>query len=355
MKTAKRSRDAFAIGGKTVAAGARARVDIPVADLHTGTTLTMPVHVLHGAKDGPRLFLSAAVHGDELNGVEIIRRVLQRRELQNLRGTIVAVPIVNVFGLVNGSRYLPDRRDLNRSFPGSEKGSLAARLAHLFLNEVAGRCTHGIDLHTGARDRTNLPQTRLAFDDDEARRMAEAFGAPVAVDSPVRDGSLRGEAAARGIHVVLFEGGEALRFDEWAIRPGVAGVLRVMRHLDMLRKSKGPSRPPPVLSTSSSWIRAPESGLLRLKVRLGQALQKGEELGDVVDLAGEMAVPIRATFPGVIIGLSNLPLVHEGDALVHVARTDAEASERVERITHSNYPLPGPSVDDDQTHDEGVS
>ena len=191
--------DLFAIGGKSIPRRSRALIELPLPPLYTHTPLKLPVHILRGAKDGPRLFVSAALHGDELNGTEIIRRLLKQPGLKRLRGTLVAVPIVNIYGLLNHSRYLPDRRDLNRSFPGSSKGSLAARLANLFMTEIVDKCTHGIDLHTGAIHRSNLPQIRANLDDPETARLAESFGVPVLLNSNTRDGSpWRGSSRGRG-------------------------------------------------------------------------------------------------------------------------------------------------------------
>ena len=173
------------INGVTVTRGTRTTIDLPAGRLYTHTPMTIPVHVVSGKHAGPVLFISAAIHGDEINGVEIIRRLLKSSSLKRLRGTIIAVPIVNVHGLINHSRYLPDRRDLNRSFPGSDKGSLAARLAHLFMKEIVAQSTHGIDLHTGALHRTNLPQIRANLDDPETDKLARAFDVPVIISSTV--------------------------------------------------------------------------------------------------------------------------------------------------------------------------
>jgi uncharacterized protein len=244
--------------------------------LHTHVPVEMPVWVINGKRAGPRLFISAAIHGDELNGIEIIRRI-RERPLRGLRGTLLLVPVVNVFGLLHHSRYLPDRRDLNRSFPGSEHGSLAARLAQLFMSEIVERCTHGIDLHTGTVHRSNLPQVRAQLDDPATRELALAFGAPVVLDSRLRDGSLREAAADRGIPTLIYEAGEALRFDEVGIRVGVAGILEVMRHLGMLpRRPRRTASPAPVIAQGSYWLRAPEGGILRSASRLGQHVGAGE-------------------------------------------------------------------------------
>ena len=222
---------AFVIGNQNVEAGSRRSVDLPVSVLSNHTPMSLPIHVLHGARKGPVMFLSAAVHGDEIQGVEIIRRVLRHPALTGLSGTLLAVPIVNAFGFLNHSRYMPDRRDLNRSFPGSDRGSLASLLADLFMREVVLRSQYGIDLHTAGLHRSNLPQIRVAPDEPELVELAEAFGAPVILISKLRDGTLRQCARDRNVKVLLYEGGEALRFDEVAIRAGVLGILRVMKTL----------------------------------------------------------------------------------------------------------------------------
>ena len=272
--------EAFSIGGVAVPPGQRRTVDLPFTDLSTHTPMTMPVQVVHGRRPGPRLFVSAAIHGDEINGVEIIRRLLKLGALRRIRGTLVAVPVVNVFGFVSLSRYLPDRRDLNRSFPGSARGSLAGRLAALFVGEIVARCSHGIDLHTGAIHRDNYPQIRANLDDAETERMALAFGVPVVINSGFREGSLREAAAQRGVPVIVYEASEALRFDEFAVRAGVRGVVGVMRMLGMVPERQRRRREvAPMLVRSSTWVRAPQSGVLRRSVALGRLVAKDERLG----------------------------------------------------------------------------
>ena len=313
----------FEIGGTSVKPGERRIIDLPVTDLSTHTPMTMPVQVICGRKPGPRLFVCAALHGDEISGVEIIRRVLKLNDLRRLRGTLVAVPIVNVFGFVSLSRYLPDWRDLNRSFPGTPKGSLASRLAHLFLGEIVAQCTHGIDLHTGAMHRVNYPQIRANLDDPEAARMATSFGVPVVVNATLRDGSLRQAAGGQGVPVIVYEAGEALRFDELSIRAGVKGVARVMRALNMLPARKGGRKPvDPIIGRSSTWVRAPASGILRASVVLGSPVAEGESLGIVSDPFGEKEAEVSSPSDGVVVGRTNLPLVHEGDGLFHIVRVE---------------------------------
>lgn len=309
------------IGGTSVAPGERRGLSLPAGMLHTHVPVEMPVWVINGRRPGPRLFVSAAIHGDELNGIEIIRRI-RSRALAGLRGTLLLVPVVNVFGVLHHSRYLPDRRDLNRSFPGSESGSLAARLAHLFMSEIVDRCTHGIDLHTGAVHRSNLPQIRAQLDDEETRSLALAFGAPVVLDSRMRDGSLREAAAEKGIPTLIYEAGEALRFDEMSIRMGVAGIIEVMHRLDMLRRksSRRDRAARSVVADGSHWVRAPGGGILRSAIRLGQHVSEGQLLGRVSDPFGTQEAPVNAPHEGIVIGRNSLPLVNEGDALFHVAR-----------------------------------
>jgi predicted deacylase len=311
------------IGGHAVGPGERAAIDLPAADLYTHTEMTMPVQVINGRTAGPVLFVSAALHGDEINGVEIIRRLLRLRALRSLRGTLLAVPVVNVLGFLNMSRYLPDRRDLNRSFPGSEKGSAAARLANLFVTEIVDKADYGIDLHTGAIHRANLPQIRAQLDDERTRELATAFGVPVMINAALREGSLRELAASRGVPLLLYEAGEALRFDELAIRAGVRGIQRVMRKLGML-PARQPKRrePQPVTALESGWVRSPQSGIVHATVRLGDYVRSGDVIANVRDPIGSSDTVIRAVDDGVVIGLSRLPLAHEGDAIVHVAAFD---------------------------------
>ena len=310
----------FEVGGYPVPPGEEKKIDIPLAAMATHNTVPMTVHVVNGKQAGPRLFISAAIHGDEINGVEIIRRLLQQKQLKRMKGTLLAIPIVNVHGFITQSRYLPDGRDLNRSFPGTSKGSLAARMANTFFNEILKRCTHGIDLHTASRHRDNLPQVRADLSGEGMKELALAFGVPVVIDSKIRDGSLRGVAGENDIPVLLYEAGEALRFDEVAIRAGLRGILNVMRELGMLPKlRKKEVVRTPVVSPDTSWVRAPFSGILRTLVPLGAKAEKGRVLGVIADPLGVTEYQVIAPTDGVVIGRTNLPLVYEGDALFHLA------------------------------------
>jgi uncharacterized protein len=275
--------------------------------------------VLHGRADGPTLWLSGAIHGDEINGVEMIRRLMKMLDPKQLRGTVIAVPIVNVFGFMNGSRYLPDRRDLNRSFPGSPRGSLASRLADLFLTQIVDRCDYGIDFHTGAHHRTNLAQIRADLYDPPTREVAEAFGAQIMIHAKLRDGSLRETAASRGAKVLLFEGGEPNRFSRQVIEAGVDGTMRVLRHLDMW--GDGPARieQAPMFSEKTVWVRARRSGILWLQVQIGDHVRKGQRLGTISDAFGEGEAHLSAPTDGIVVGTTRNPLTSQGDGLVHIA------------------------------------
>ncbi len=325
LPPAPNARAAFEIAGQCITAGEQLQLSLPIARLATGTQVSLPLKVLHGHAEGPTMWLDAAIHGDEISGVDIIRRVLERLDPATMRGTLLVVPVVNVHGFVRGERYLPDRRDLNRSFPGSARGSLARRIAHLLLTEVVARCSVGIDLHTGSDGRTNLPQIRADLDDPVTATLARAFGAPIMVHARARDGSLRGAAIGVGATALTFEGGEALRFDRAAIEAGTRGVLRVMAELDMI----DPQEPRPTTATrcvSSRWVRARASGLAQVECELGDRVEKGQVLGHIHDSFGSRISQYKSPVTGIVIGLRLEPLVNRGDALLNVAATLDEPS-----------------------------
>ena len=322
----------FEIGGVSIKPGSSETIDLAVSVLANSTRFDLPVHVMHGPKSGPCFFMSAAVHGDEIQGVEIIRRVLAALRNKPLAGTVLAVPIVNSFGFLTHSRYMPDRRDLNRGFPGSDRGSLSSLLADLFFSQVVARAQFGVDYHTAALHRTNLPQIRLAPDEPDLLQLAEAFGPRVILTSKLREGSLRQAASKIGVKMLLFEGGEALRFDEVAIDAAVQGTLRLMKHLGMIKEALPlPPHIKPIISTSSTWLRAPEGGILHSPRHAGDRIGAGEEVGAITSVLGENPVPIVADDEGIIIGRTHLPIVNRGDALFNIARlkTRAKAAQSV--------------------------
>jgi len=333
------SRKPFEIAGLSVPAGTRQTIDLPISLLYDHTPMTLTAHVIHGQRPGPKLFVCAAVHGDELNGVEIIRRLIRLSRISHLHGTLVAVPIVNIYGFIANTRYLPDRRDLNRSFPGSARGSLASQLANVFMQEIVGCCDYGIDLHTAAIHRTNFPQLRVDLSNTELKKLAKAFSAPIILHAAFRDGSLRKSAMDIGVPTLVYEAGEALRLDEVAIRSGVNGIIRVMQTLGMFgTKVLRPSRVSPVFASSSYWVRASEGGLLRTILTSGTRIEGGQILGCITDPYGKGEVEIIAQDDGVLIGKTNLPVVNQGDALFHIAKVmDADIAEQTVEQFHDEF------------------
>ena len=330
------------ICGAQIPLGSIRHINVELPKLYN-LPASIPIQVIRGRRRGPVVFVSAAIHGDELNGIEIIRRLKGLSVIKKLKGSLILVPVVNVYGLNTLSRYLPDRRDLNRSFPGSTKGSLAARIARIFFEEIVQKSDLGIDLHTGAIHRTNLPQIRTNVKNEETLRLARAFEAPVILHSELRDGSLRAEAQDQGVPILLYEAGEALRFDETAIKIGVKGIVNVLRALDMLPQTKKRRYRNPLTCQCSSWMRAPESGILRTVKALGDSVKVNEVIAFVDEPLGEMSYELRAKYDGIIIGKSQIPLVQEGDAVFHIAQYEnlEIAEERIEyfqedAIVHSD-------------------
>ena len=323
-----KKREAIEIGGVSVKPGSRQSIDIPLPSFYTHSSVNMPVHVVHGRRAGPVLLVSAAIHGDEITGVEIVRRLLTYKFIERIRGTLIAIPVVNVYGFVSNSRYLPDRRDLNRSFPGSVSGSMASRLANVLMTEIIPHCTHIVDLHSGAVNRENLPQIRAKISNEpEIEALARAFGVPAILDSNLLEGSFRAAAHELGKPMLVYEAGEALRFNEVAIRAGVKGVLNVMAALDMRLKKK-----PTMIANPSRWTRAPQSGILRALVATGSRIQAGDTLAYVNDPLGENNSEIIAESDGIIIGKTNLPLVFAGEAVFNIAAYEKldQVSNRIE-------------------------
>ena len=335
--------DILRIGEFDILPGEQRKIELPVAKLYTDADVSLPVHIIRAKKAGPTIFISAAVHGDELNGIEIIRRLIHQKKLKITKGTLIAVPMVNVYGVVNQSRYMPDRRDLNRCFPGSAKGSLAGRVAHIFLNEIVKHCDYGIDLHTGAIHRSNLPQIRADMSDDDTKEIAEVFGVPVILNANLVDGSLRESAVKNNTKILLYEAGEALRFDEFSIRAGMKGILNVLQHLGMTRKTS-PSKKKkrdPFVANGSLWVRANASGIVHNLVNLGDQITKGQVLAEIGSPYGTIFDSVIATRSGILIGKQNIPLVQEGEAMFHIAyfsESDEAIAEHIENVQEQFLP-----------------
>ena len=333
--------DRLTIGGVQIAPGEQRQLQLPVSRLYTDTQISIPVHVIRAKKPGPSVFVSAAVHGDELNGIEIARRLIAQKP-KLCYGTLIIVPMVNVYGVLNQSRYMPDRRDLNRCFPGNDKGTPAGRLAYIFLNEIVKHCDYGIDLHTGAIHRSNLPQIRANLLDQQTLALAEAFGVPVLLNANLRDGSLRESAVNNGARILLYEAGEALRFDELSIQTGLKGILNILSSLQMIRKRTSKRKIAPFIANRSDWTRANASGFVQDFVKLGQQVEKGTLLSEINSPLGDVIAQVIANRAGIIIGKQVIPLVQEGDAMFHIAyfgAADDEVAEHIETMQEQIQPI----------------
>lgn len=332
----------FKLAGQDILPGTKKTILYPAPNIHTQVKIEVPVHVFHGKKAGPKLFIVSGIHGDELNGIEIIRRVQEHIHPAHLAGTLITIPAVNIHSLIMQTRYFTDRRDLNRSFPGKKTGTLAARLAFGLMHEVVRHCDYGIDLHTGAIGHFNMPQLRVDFTVSGAKEFAQSFRAPVILDSKQREGSLRKAASHLGIPVIVYEGGEALRFNELCIRGGVQGILHSMKYLEMLEKIKKPLPAKTVITDTSRWLRAPASGLVEpLKDVIAKHVYEGQLLARIHDpFLLNPSVQVIAPFDGIVIGLNMRAMVTEGDALYHLAsfnklaKVRAYIDEYQDSITH---------------------
>jgi uncharacterized protein len=333
----------FAIDRDRVAPGERRDLRLEVGEDYIGERLWIPLVVVHGARRGPVLALTAAIHGDELNGVAVVRDVLALLDPEALAGTVLGVPIVNVLGVQFHSRYLPDRRDLNRHFPGSSDGSLASRIANALMTQVIERADVGIDLHTATNFRTNEPQVRVSLSDSRARDLGIAFGCAHLIDASTRPGSLRDAAARIDVPVLTFEGGQALRFEHDVVDAGRRGVLRVMAAMGMLTGAPAPVSEVVTESDETHWVRADRGGILELTVGLGDEIHPGQPLWTVSEPLGEERNQRTSPYGGIVIGMTSLPLVTPGDAVVHIAVPGR----------HERTWIDEPTDEEDEPTDEG--
>lgn len=319
------------IGRVTVPPGHKVRIELPFAHLPSGTEASLPIAVVNGRTSGPNIWVSGGIHGDEVNGVEVVRKVMRALDAKSLRGAVIAVPIVNPLGFLMRSRYVPDRRDLNRVFPGSPRGSTASRLAHLFMTEVVSHCSVGIDCHTASNHRTNLPQVRADIDDPETLRLAKAFGAPFTIKSRLRDGSLRQAATEHGIKMLLYEAGQADRFDEEAVDFGFDGVMRTLRSLGMIG-GRLPAHGATRVVRRTRWVRARRGGLVEIAPRLGDRVEEGQVVARISDAFGVRPTSVKTASSGWVIARTLTPLVNPGDPLLQIAtETGPDVDEPAER------------------------
>lgn len=309
------------IAGHEIRPGEFKEIDINIARLPSHTQIDTPIFISRGMEDGPVLCLMAGMHGDEINGMEVVRRIIDSGLHHPKRGTVVCMPIVNIYGFLNYSRDVPDGKDINRSFPGNKNGSLASRVAHHLMKDVIPFIDVGVDFHTGGAMRANYPQVRAVLRDPYNLELANAFHAPFTVDSPFRPHSLRREAAKLGKHIIVFEGGESLRFDHHAIEEGIGGTLRLMKHLNMIDWASDPKETNRIV-WNTTWIRARSAGLFQSNVLCGHFVNKGEWVGTITDPFGEFKEQIVAPASGHVIGLNNIPVINAGDALMHIGMED---------------------------------
>jgi predicted deacylase len=306
------------INGKTILPGTQMRVKANIARLPSGTVIDLPVYVYRSKKPGPVVLLSGGLHGDEVNGIEIVRRMVAQSVFDKLiKGTVIAVPVMNIYGFLNFSREVPDGKDINRSFPGNTNGSLASRVAHFLTHHVIDKIDIGVDFHTGGASRYNFPQVRYAANDPKAEALARAFAAPVILQSKLIDKSLRKQAFKMKKTILVYEGGESLRLEEDIVKEGTAGAKRLLTHLGMLDDAPAPISEP-IFCKSSSWLRAKRSGIYSGIHKSGAIVNKKDVLGRITDPFGEFSVDIKSTGKAFIIGHNNMPIVNQGDALLHL-------------------------------------
>lgn len=306
------------INDERVALGEQAVIRLNIGRLPSGTRIFIYLHIYRSERPGPVLLALAGLHGDEINGVEIIRRGITQGIFETIEtGTVIAVPLLNIFGFINYSRDVPDGKDVNRSFPGSLRGSLASRVAKTLSQKVLPHVSFGVDFHTGGSSRYNYPQIRYTKGDDGSKEIADLFEAPFIIEKGGIRGSLRRHAREMGIPIVVFEGGEALRFDGLAIENGLQGLQRLMARKGML-SGVFPAWQPSREIIKTSWVRAAESGLFIWFKSSGQRIVKGEPLGQVCEPYGQRRYVVKSKHDGYIIGHNNAPVVHQGDALFHI-------------------------------------
>lgn len=305
------------IANQEILPGEFREVNVNIARLPSHTLIDTPVYVSRALDDGPVLALIAGMHGDELNGMEIVRRILDRGLHKVKRGTVICMPVINVYGFLNYSREVPDGKDVNRSFPGKKNGSLASRVAYFLMHEVIPCIDCGVDFHTGGAMRSNYPQVRAVLRDEGNVALAAGFHAPFTIDASYRPNSLRREASRKGKRIIVYEGGESLRFDPRAIEEGVDGTLRLMKHLGMIEHAPEPKEENRII-WSTSWVRAKHAGLFQPNVECGQLVHRGEWVGTITDPFGEFKEEVKATQTGYIIGMNNGPVINAGDALIHL-------------------------------------
>ena len=309
--------DFIHIQNEQIGLGQHSFIDLEIARLPTYTEINLPVHVYRAPEDGPVMLMTGGLHGDEINGIEIIRKMIANQQIVPKKGTVIAMPLVNIYGFIQSSRGMPDGKDINRSFPGVKTGSLARMLAYVLMHEVIPQIDFGIDFHTGGASRANYPQLRGVLTDNQNIEIAKAFSAPFTLHSRLIDKTFRKAASNKKKPILVFETGEASRFDPVGIQHGIDGALRVMHHFDMITKSPDVDYEPK-LFMKSTWVRARKAGIFHSRVELGEAVKKSQVLGFISDPFGNEYFTVKSRRNAHVIGLNNAPVVHKGDALMHI-------------------------------------
>ena len=308
------------IRGQRVELGENKLIKVEIDRLPTGTRIEIPVYVFNGKEPGPTVLIQAGLHGDEVNGIELVRRMLSRDYFKVQRGCVIVVPLLNVFGFLNLSRDLHGK-DLNRSFPGSKTGSLASRIAYFHMREIANNVDFGIDTHTGGAQRNNYPQIRYTPNCERSKKLAELFNAPYNFASKLIPRSFRKEASKHHVPIIVYEGGESLRINKTAVKYGIAGILNVLEYFEIiLKRENRPNAIESIELKQRKWIRAKIAGLFNIRVKNGEAVEKGQILGYITDTYGETATSVKAPFNGYIFAVNNFPIINRGDALFHIGR-----------------------------------
>ena len=321
MDVVEENRDII-IGKEAVLPGEKKLLKISIDRLPTGTLIDIPIYVFNAKKPGPTLLIQAGLHGDEINGIEIVRRMLQQKRFNIRKGTVIAVPILNIFGFIHFSRDVPDGKDVNRSFPGKKTGSMASRIAYHYTSEILNQIDYGIDLHTGGAQRHNYPQTRYTEEDEYSKKLAEVFSAPFSFPSRLISGSFRKAAFRMGKPSIVFEAGESMRFDDYAILEGMQGVLNVLKFFGMITKIEPvyAERHNSFFLDDRKWLRAPTAGMFIPEVMNGSQVEKGQELGLITDTYAKRKRRIKSPFDGHILCINHQAVVNQGDALFHIGR-----------------------------------
>lgn len=314
--------DVLSILGHNVRLGERKTINMNIAKLYTSTKVEIPVIVERSKIPGPVVLVTAGIHGDEINGVEIVRQLIRKKINRPVKGTIICIPVLNVFGFLSMDRNFPDGRDLNRVFPGTKNGSLASRFANQFTKEILPHADVCLDFHTGGASRFNAPQVRVAETDSENMKLAQIFNAPFILISKNLSKSYRATCNKLGKQILLYEGGKSQSNNKEIAREGVNGSIRVLKHLGMLPMDfdEVKATTKSVIIQESFWLRAKFSGLLHLKVTCGAYVEKGAHIATITDPYGTMRHVIKATKNGYIMNTNEAPIVYQGDALFRIGK-----------------------------------